>query len=274
MFELLKKVEEVTLFEKGESQFWQEPYISEQLLRTHLNPEEELASRKMSFIEDSIAFITDNLVKRGQRIIDFGCGPGLYCQRLGEHYHVTGIDFSENSIRYATKIAEESSLSINYHCQDYLEWQGDQSNDLALLIYCDYGALSLVERQQLLLNIHDSLTIGGKLVLDVFSINKFKTIEETRDWQYLDGPGFWRQEEHLIISQVKKYPESVTLEQNVVVTSEDSVSYAIWYQYFNLKGLMSELTAAGFAVVEWFADVAGNDYTEESQTIAIVAEKK
>ena len=52
-------------------------------------------------------------LKEGKRVIDFGCGPGLYATRLAQKgAFVTGIDFSENSINYARTAAMEKGLSI------------------------------------------------------------------------------------------------------------------------------------------------------------------
>ncbi len=274
MFDLLKKAENVARFEKGDRQFWQEPYISEQLLTTHLSQEVELASRNWSFIQKSAAFITTNLVEAGERVIDFGCGPGLYCQLLGGEHQVTGVDFSERSIAYATSTAQKMGLSINYHCLNYLEWQGDQSYDLALMIYCDYGALDPRERQRVLKNISGSLKVGGKLFLDVFSIAKYQKVVETRDWYSVSGPGFWCQQEHSVVSQVKKYSDFAVLEQSIVLTVDKTEVYNIWYQYFDQTRLKCELNAAGFEVIEWMADVAGGSFQKTSQTVALVARKK
>ena len=39
-------------------------------------------------------------------IADYGCGPGLYATKMAQRGAiVTGIDFSENSISYAKKLA-------------------------------------------------------------------------------------------------------------------------------------------------------------------------
>ena len=49
------------------------------------------------------------------KILDLGCGPGLYASRLARLGHrVTGIDFSPASIRYARQQAEKAGLSCTY----------------------------------------------------------------------------------------------------------------------------------------------------------------
>ena len=76
-------------------------------------------------------------------IADFGCGPGQYTTRLAQRgFHVTGIDFSENSLQYARKVAAEQGLTIDYHLANYLEFDTGDRFDLIIMISCDYCALS------------------------------------------------------------------------------------------------------------------------------------
>ncbi len=63
--------------------------------------------------------------------------------------------------------------------------------DLATLIYCDYGALSTENRRLLMEKIYDSLRPGGKLILDVFTINKYNNFEEIKYWEINEEGGFW-----------------------------------------------------------------------------------
>ena len=45
-------------------------------------------------------------LKRGERVVDIGCGPGFLCEMMaaavGPTGQVTGIDISEDLIRFAT----------------------------------------------------------------------------------------------------------------------------------------------------------------------------
>lgn len=58
IFELIQKP---TLYQKSERPFWDDPYISSQMLLAHLNPDLEAASRKMSFIDASVNWIATTL---------------------------------------------------------------------------------------------------------------------------------------------------------------------------------------------------------------------
>ena len=66
------------------------------------------ASRKIVEIEKTVRHLTDSsFLKAGDRVLDLGCGPGLYSSRLClEGMKVTDVDISRLSIDYARSQAE------------------------------------------------------------------------------------------------------------------------------------------------------------------------
>ena len=84
------------------SELWTDDHTSRQMLAFHLNEDLDVASRKTSFIDKSVAWLVSRFgLDHGRRVIDFGCGPGLYTSRLAKlGAVVTGIDFSARSIRH------------------------------------------------------------------------------------------------------------------------------------------------------------------------------
>ena len=97
-------------------ELWTNEHTSKKMLEYHLDETNDLSSRNKDFIECSVEWIVSRFgVDKNTEIADFGCGPGLYTTRLAERGAiVTGIDFSENSIKYATHVAEQKKLTIDY----------------------------------------------------------------------------------------------------------------------------------------------------------------
>ncbi|GAK02170.1 hypothetical protein JCM19037_387 [Geomicrobium sp. JCM 19037] len=192
---LIRGLQLPTPFEKSEKMFWQDPHIAPFLLEAHLEPSHDGASRSFAFIDESVEFITGKLVNNDSaKIIDYGSGPGLYCERLAKKgLRVTGVDFSLNSINYARGQAENQQLPIEYRFENYLETDEVDRYDVALLIYCDLGALSQPDRQTLLTNIRKSLKPGGRLLLDVFTEHQYHAFAETRTWRTHENGAFGRQ---------------------------------------------------------------------------------
>ena len=135
------------------SDLWTDAYTSKQMLTYHLNEEVDLSSRNTAFIDRSVEWIASTFsLEAGTKVADFGCGPGLYAQRLAQQQaDVTGIDFSKRSIQYAREEAIREGLSISYVHQNYLTFETEDRFDLIVMIMCDFCALSPSQRRQLLL---------------------------------------------------------------------------------------------------------------------------
>lgn len=119
------------LYEKGTSVMWTDPYISKQLLRLHLEPDNDMASRSKVKIENTVTWILNQRNKDRLNILDLGCGPGLYAEQFVRKGHsVTGVDFSENSIQYASEQAKGKHLNIKYLNRNYLDLNFENSFDL------------------------------------------------------------------------------------------------------------------------------------------------
>lgn len=101
----------------GEARFWDDPHIATQMLAAHLDPGTPPASRPPKVVEASVAWIVDRLgLQSGDRLLDLGCGPGLYARRFASRrIRVTGIDISAGPIEHA-KAHDPIST---YRCADY-----------------------------------------------------------------------------------------------------------------------------------------------------------
>ncbi|HIW75265.1 MULTISPECIES: SAM-dependent methyltransferase [Gordonibacter] len=271
---LLSLLEPPALYEFTDEPFWDDEHISAQMLAAHLDPNFEGASRNHTFIDRSVAWIARVApVAEYQRLVDLGCGPGLYAERLARAgYRVTGVDFSRRSIAHARDAAEQQGLAIDYCCENYLALDLGQQFDVAIMIYCDYGALSAADRRTLLDRARAHLRPGGLLVLDVFSRRAFDAFEEGRIWEDHPHGGFWRPGPYLEMQHRLKYEDVATLEQIVVADCDGASAYHLWNTYFTPEMLSAELAAAGFDTLVFAGDVAGASASSDSQTLAVVAQ--
>lgn len=268
-------LEKPPLYKKSEGAFWNDEYISKQMLKAHLDPKFEGASRKLDFIERSVTWIKE-LVDPicYPTLLDIGCGPGIYAERFTkEGYQVTGIDFSKRSIDYALESALRQELSITYLFQDYLQMNLKKDFDFGTMIYCDYGALSTSDRQIIMRNVYQHLKYGGKFLLDVFGTAKYESFTESQTWKFCNHNGFWREGSYLELNGLYKYPDNVTLEQTSIISDNEINTYYIWNTCFTKETLIKEVKEAGFKVCGIFGDVAGSPYNKDSFTIAILLEK-
>jgi len=252
---------------------WTDPHIASQMLEFHLNPDTELASRPPDFIERSVDWIIKRFeIGEGTRVLDLGCGPGLYATPFAKTgAAVTGIDFSENSLRHARATAEREGLSIEYVRANYLEYRPKGEFDLITFIYWDLAPLNPDQRASLFEMCRDALAEGGAMFLDVPSTNYFASVVEGTSIEHSEYAGFWSPEEHLLIKATHAYEsEHVSLDKYTLVEPTRTREIYNWLQSFSPASLEAELNNAGLEVVELRGDVAGAPYDPDSIQFSVI----
>jgi len=241
------------LYEKGDSIIWTDDHISTKLLELHLNPDIDSASRMPDSIDKTIEYIRTFCKDSPLNILDLGCGPGLYLEKLAALGHIcTGLDFSKNSISYALSQAKEKGLEISYICQNYLELDFEDQFDLIILIYTDIGVLLPEEREKLLDRIYRALKPGGVFIFDVLNDKNIDLkFQEHQTWSY-EFSGFWDSEPYLELANGFHYPENrVFLKQHTLIDESDRIrNYRFWTHYFSSDEIGELLASRGFINTE------------------------
>ena len=273
---LTEALQRPPLYKRSSAPFWEDEHISAQMLKAHLDPESDGASRNADFIDRSAQRIDSLFYGKGAELLDLGCGPGLYAERFFRcGYRVTGMDISGRSIDHAKRSAAEQKLSVRYICQNYLTAEFEkQAFGFAVMIYCDYGALTPQERQIVLKKVFSCLKNGGKFLLDVFSPTFFAGFVEGQTWEVCPHGGFWNGSPHVLLQSRYRYPSRVTLERSIVLTETKHYEYNIWNTCFSREELIDEVRGAGFSVCGTRGDVAGTPYADDSPTMALLLEKR
>ncbi len=116
----------------------------------------------------------------GRRVLDVGCGPGLYAEDLlARGAEVVGFDQSPEMVRIARQRAGDR-LDVRVHDLDSpLDWLADESFDAALMALVVHH---LDDRPAALRELHRVLRPGGGLVVS--------THHPTSDWLRLGGNYF------------------------------------------------------------------------------------
>jgi cyclopropane fatty-acyl-phospholipid synthase-like methyltransferase len=257
-------------------ELWANEHTSKQMLEYHLNEAIDVSSRNKSFIERSAEWIVSHFgVNKKTTIADFGCGPGLYTTRLAEQgATVTGIDFSENSIKYAKQVADQKDLKINYVHTNYLDFESTQRFDLITMIMCDFCALSPEQRKIMLLKFSSLLKSGGSVLLDVYSLISFNQQEESATYELNQLNGFWSPEDYYSFVNTFKYDkEKVTLGKYTIIEESKTRVVYNWLQYFSKESLSEEFNKNGFKIESFYSNVAGETFDPEATEFAIVAKK-
>ena len=255
---------------------WTDEHTSKQMLTFHLDEGLDVSSRNVAFIDRSVDWIVSrcNIVE-GKKIADFGCGPGLYTTRLARrHAVVTGIDFSKRSIQYAQEMATRERLPIRYVNRNYLDFETDERFHLILMIMCDFCALSPAQRKTMLAKFHRLLEPAGSVLLDVYSLNAFSEREEKALYEPNLLDGFWSPDKYYGFLNTFKYEkEKVVFDKYTIIEAERTRTIYNWLQYFSPEDVEREFAACGFAIENYYADVAGTPFSSQSREFAVIAKK-
>jgi len=278
MYQVLKKISArpVPYEFYTTKRLWNDPHISKKMLEYHLNESADLSSKNMEFVKKSVEWIADKFgVKKRTEICDFGCGPGLYTSRLAKlGASVTGIDFSKRSIQFAKEEAVNLNLNINYVNKNYLYYSTDEQFDLITLLFCDFCALLPQQRKKLLGIFRKNLKDGGSVLMDVCSLKAFEEIEEMSTCRYGLMDGFWTEENYYGFLNIFKYKsEKLILDKYTIIEKKRIWNVYNWLQYYSIEMLEKELKESGLRIKEYYADISGGRYGEESTEICVIIGK-
>jgi len=237
---------------------WTDIHISKQLLDVHLNSEIDLASRKTKTIKKTVEWILESSDLKDLNILDLGCGPGLYSELLAKEGHkVTGVDISSHSIGYAKKEAEKKNLDIRYINENYLELDLEENTfDLVILIYTDFGVLLPQERGQLLEVVKKVLKPKGIFIFDVLNDKNIESKKNPPTWE-VSKQGFWKDKPYLALSASYFYEkEKVILYQHILLDEQDNMNvYRFWTHFFSHSDMSKILNDHGYNYVSFYEDV-------------------
>ncbi|NYT11102.1 MAG: class I SAM-dependent methyltransferase [Methanomassiliicoccales archaeon] len=253
--------------------FWDDPYISKNLLNSFIDAEKGVASRPPEVILSSVEWMISRCgLDRGSCILDLGCGPGPYCQHFAEMgMKVTGVDLSITSLRYASVVAQSSGLEIEYLEGDYLQMQIDEKFDLIIMAYGDLCTLGPDDRDLLLRKVHSWLKPDGYFVFDVVTYSRLQHLDQVNRW-YTSHDSFWRSGPYLLLEHSFDYlKEGVRLEQYIVIEDNGKIAaYRFWYKHYSEMELEKVLRKADLEIENIYGDLIGSSYSEECDWMGVV----
>jgi len=257
---------------------WDEEAFSARMLREHLSQEHDAASRRSVKIDEQVAWIhNDVLGGRARRVLDLGCGPGLYASRLAALGHsCVGIDFGPAAVRYARQVAAEQGLDCTYHLHDIRTAGYGSGYDLAMLLYGEFNTFSPDDARAILTKACAALREGGRLVIEP---HPFHIVEETgrrgSSW-YASESGLMAAEPHLCLTENTWDAGSAVATTRFYVVDAASgqiTPWAISMQAYTDDGYRELLQSCGFDEVTLYPSLIGVEDPSQRAMMAIVARK-
>ncbi len=176
---------------------WDEPNFSRRMLKEHLTQSHDAASRRTAIIERQVAWIHQHVLGgQAARILDLGCGPGLYTARLAALGHTcTGIDFSPASIEYARQHS-----ACTYFQGDLREVAFGSGYDLVMMIYGELNTFTPEDAGQIVARALAALKPGGRLLLEPHTFEAVERIGHEPPTWYSAQAGLFSDQPYLCLN--------------------------------------------------------------------------
>ena len=262
-------------FAPGSGLPWHEPDFSRRMLAEHLSQEHDRGSRREEIIDQQVDWIHQVLLNgKPGRILDLGCGPGLYTTRLARLGHrCTGVDFSPASIAYAKSEAEKNQDGCEYHLADLGDADLESNFDAVLMLFGEFNTLAPADAASLLARTHSALAPSGRLLLELHFDDYVQALgEEPPEWTaepsgpFSDGP-------YLALHESQWHEEeAVTTERYWVFEQgqdEAPRDYSLHTQAYTDEELDGLLEAAGLEAVGRYESLTG-DVENEAELFGLI----
>lgn len=200
---------------------WDDPDFSGRMLREHLSQEHDLASRKQETIDAQVAWIHEHACRgKSCRILDLGCGPGLYLLRLTDRGHVCrGIDFGPASIDYArAHLSPECEVILG----DLRETDFGDGFDVVMMVFGEINVFSPDECAAILQKAHRALVPDGVLLIEIHTFDVVKDSGKAANSWYRTPSGLFSERPHFCLQESEWVTDQAVTVQRFYIIDETS----------------------------------------------------
>jgi SAM-dependent methyltransferase len=264
---------------EGETIPWNEPAFSRRMLAEHLSQAHDAASRRFEIIDAHVAWIHHSILSaRSSKILDLGCGPGLYASRLAALGHAcVGIDFSPASIAYARQHAQAQGLRCTYIQQDIRQAEYGEGFDLVMLIFGEFNVFRPADARSILEKANRALVESGTLLLEPHTIEAVRTEgQKPATWSAFES-GLFSDQPHLYLRENfwDEHLNAATKRYIIVDALTGSVTrYGASMQAYTQEQYQALLEECGFGEVAFYPSLRGEVDPSQEGLLAITTRKR
>ena len=278
LLEIIQRSPQPVPWAEGEKIPWHDPAFSERMLAEHLSQSHDMASRRGPTIDEHVRWIHGEFLGgQPSRILDLGCGPGLYTSRLAKLGHdCVGIDYSPASIRYAEDQARQEGLVCNYMLQDIRSADFGDEFPLVMLIFGEFNVFRPGDAKAILEKAHAALADGGALLLEPHTLAVVEKIgKQPRSW-YSTESGLFSEKPHFCLQENvwdSEYQTGTTRYFIIDAASGGVTCHSASYQGYSDEQYRSLLAETGFENVRLFPSLTDKEDNSLADLMAILATK-
>jgi SAM-dependent methyltransferase len=248
------------------------------MLDEHLSQAHDAASRRFEIIDKHVKWIHDQVLKGNPtRILDLGCGPGLYMTRLAKLGHrCVGIDFSPASIAYARGQAEEAGLECTYIQRDIRMADYGDEYGLVMSIFGEFNVFRPEEARGILEKAHRALVPGGLLLLEPHTFEAVLRMGKQPSLWYTMEKGLFSDEPYLCLQEsFWDTEDNVAIERYYIIDAAtgEVARHSASTQAYTDEEYRSLLAQCGFGEVVFYSSLDGSVDSPAGDLVGILSQK-
>ncbi len=279
LIDLIHRMPSPHPWSEGDNIPWADPGFSERMLREHLTQDHDAASRRFDKIDRHIDWIHTQLLQRSPcRVLDLGCGPGLYSTRLARlGCTVIGIDFSPASIRYAVESAAKGDLNCHFIQEDIRQAAFGAGYNLVMLIYGEFNVFKPEDARTILHKAYQALLPGGQILLELSTIDGVRKIGAQGATWNSSSSGLFSEQPNIVLRENfwEESSSTSTVRYYCVDAMTAQVSaHASTYQAYSIEALSGLLRECGYSEMMYYPALTGVTDHEQPDFMAVVARKE
>lgn len=278
LIDLIERTEPPEPWLEGDNIPWHEQGFSERMLLEHLSQDHDAASRRTEKIDRQVGWIHDALLAQAPtRLLDLGCGPGLYTMRLAASGHeCTGIDYSPAAVAFAREQASAHGLSCDYIEGDVREATYGGPYGLVMMLYGELNVFTPEDAGLVLALASAGLQEDGILLLEAHTFAAVERMGRKPPTWYSSRAGLFMDAPHLCLLEHhwNEQRSAATMRYFVVSAASGEVTrHAQSMQAYTEADYEALLRGNGFEDVEFHASLTGAAADAEPGLVAITARK-
>lgn len=269
---------------EGDKIPWHEAGFSRRMLAEHLTQAHDRASRRLETIDAQVEWIHEEILEaKESRILDLGCGPGLYEERLCALGHsCVGVDISPASIEHARASAKRTGVAATFFQEDLRSFepldllQDGAGFDLAMLLFGEANVFRASELEEALRRAAGGLAPGGRVLLEPHVFTAVRAIGATPPSWYTAQSGLFSDAPHLCLHEAFWDEERAVATERwwiVDLESGETTAHAQSMQAYEEDSYRALLERAGFEDVQILPGVGGAALENDEGLCAIVARR-
>lgn len=201
------------------------------------------------------------------KILDLACGFGRHTNRLAALGHcMTGVDLMPGFLDLARNDAVKRNVDVRYVQGDMRDIKLGEPYDDVTLLFTAFGYFSDEENLQVLVNVKNTLKIGGLLVFD--TLNRDTIMRDLRRHSVMEKEG------NLMIDRMtfdclqgRLYNKRIVIRDGV---RKDKPNFV---RLYNLQETRTLLAQAGLELEHVYGSFDGTNFSSDSHRMVVLARR-